>query len=508
MLKMDEINKIRKKFFVKGETRGEIAKSCRRSWDTVNRIVNMGRSEIEKRGKRPERQKTMMTDKVIKAITNIFDYEESAGIKRKQRHTAYQIYKELSESGVYQGSRRTMEKAVSKLRVERKQSLKPSFLPLEFPLGSALQVDHGEVEVEIDGKVAKGYLFVASVPGQVLRFCQAFPTKAGEAWGEFHERFFEFFGGTFPRLTYDNDSVLVKKIIGKERKQTTFSISLEEHYGFESHFCNVRAGNEKGSVENGVGYCRRRFFAGRPAFKSWESLNVFLSDCCLKDIKEGTHYKTKEKLSEIFLKLQRKLRPSPVKKSWCRWVDCRVDKCQLVTVDNHQYSVPEKFLGCTIRAALTWKTVELIKDGETIAIHTRLYGSGEGLILDHYLDQLSKKPGAFPYAKATQKAQFDSQLLKMRSRLSDKYGESKANRQFVNLLLLRRRWSEKEVVQGVKEALDLGAIDVSAVETILRQKELSPSKAHEEIGHLMPISSIKWDFNLSSYRELCTEVAQ
>lgn len=38
MLRMDEVNKIRKKFFVKGETRGKIAKSCRRSWDTVNRM--------------------------------------------------------------------------------------------------------------------------------------------------------------------------------------------------------------------------------------------------------------------------------------------------------------------------------------------------------------------------------------------------------------------------------------------------------------------------------------
>ena len=147
MIRMDEVNKIRKKFFVKGETRGKIAKTYRRSWDTVNRIVTMSRGEIENRGKRPQRTKSVMTDNVIKAITDIFDYEEAAGIKKKQRHTAYQIYKELAESGVYQGSRRTMEKAVSKLRVERKQSTKSSYLPLEFPLGSTLQVDHGEVEV-------------------------------------------------------------------------------------------------------------------------------------------------------------------------------------------------------------------------------------------------------------------------------------------------------------------------------------------------------------------------
>ena len=508
MIRMDEVNKIRKKFFVKGETRGKIAKSCRRSWDTVNRIVNMSREEIGTRGKRPERKKSVMTDNVIKAITDIFDYEEAAGIKKKQRHTACQIYKELSESGIYQGSRRTMENAISKIRASRKQASKPSYLPLEFPLGSTLQVDHGEVELEINGEVVKGYLFVGSVPGQVLRYCQAFPTKASEAWGEFHERIFGFFGGVFPRVVYDNDSVLIKKIIGKDRKQTTFSISMEEHYGFASHFCNVGAGNEKGAVENGVGYCRRRFFSGRGVFQSWESLNTFLNDCCLKDIEEGTHYKTKEKLSEIFSRLQRKLLPSRVKKSWCRWTQCRVDKCQLVTVDHHQYSVPEKFVGCTIRAAITWEKVELITEGEIIAVHQRLYGAEDGLVLDHYLDQLRRKPRAFSYAKASKKAQFDPEFLEMRSRLSDKYGSSKANRQFVDLLLLQRSWNKKELLRGVQKALELGAIDVSAVETILRQKDLSHSKSQEEMEDLMPINSMKWDFNLSSYRELCMEVAQ
>lgn len=85
MIRMDEVNKIRKKFFVRGETRSEIAKVCRRSWDTVNRIVNMDREELEKRGKSPQRQKIVMTDNVIKAINDLLDYEAAAGIKKKQR---------------------------------------------------------------------------------------------------------------------------------------------------------------------------------------------------------------------------------------------------------------------------------------------------------------------------------------------------------------------------------------------------------------------------------------
>ena len=165
-------------------------------------------------------------------------------------------------------------------------------------------------------------------------------------------------------------------------------------------------------------------------------------------------------------------------------------------------------MGSTIRAAITWGKVELITEGETIAVHQRLYGAEDGLVLDHYLDQLRRKPRAFSYAKASKKAQFDPEFLEMRSRLSDKYGSSKANRQFVDLLLLQRSWNKKELLRGVQKALELGAIDVSAVETILRQKDLSHSKSQEEMEDLMPINSMKWDFNLSSYKELCMEVAQ
>ena len=284
MLIMNEINKIRKCFFTHGLTRAAIAKKFNRSWDTINRLVNMERDELENRGKRPGRSRQVMTEEVIESIKKYLDEEEEKCVKKKQKYTGLQIFRELTEKEIYSGSRRRMHEVISALRQERGQARKPTFLPLEFPVGSALQVDHGEADVEIDGVRIKGYLFVASVPGQVLRYCQISPTKASEAWGEFHERAFAFFGGVFPRVIYDNDTVLVKRLIGKKRKQTSFSLSLEEHYGFESHFCNVAAGNEKGAVENGVGYCRRRFLAGYPTFESFEGANDLLASCCQKDI--------------------------------------------------------------------------------------------------------------------------------------------------------------------------------------------------------------------------------
>ena len=505
MIRMDEINKIRKCFFAHGETRNEIAKKFNRSWDTVNRIVNMGRDELENRGKRPNRVRKVMTEEVIKAIEKYFEEEEEKGVKKKQRYTAFQIYKNLKESKIYHGSRRGMEEAVRMLREKKGQTKKPSFLPLEFPIGSALQVDHGEVDLEINEARVKGYLFVASVPGQVLRYCQIFPTKASEAWGEFHERALNFFGGIFSRVIYDNDTVLIKKVLGNEREQTSFSLSLEEHYGFESHFCNLAAGNEKGAVENGVGYCRRRFLAGYPTFTNWETANDLLSSCCKKDIEQGVHYKTQEKLSSLFEKTNKQLSPLPPKKKWCRWVECRVDQCQLITIDNHQYSVPEKFVGCRMRVALTTNEIEIYKDTEKIANHQREYGKKDSLQIDHYLDQLFKKPAAVPYAKVIAQNDFHPNLKEMRNKLLEKYGTKEANRQFVSILLLRRQWSQEKLLIGVEKALEWGAIDYAAVETILRQTQLSkPTPQNSQ--SLIPFKEISWGFDLSPYAELCDEV--
>lgn len=507
MLRMDEINKIRKSFYTHGENKHQIAKKFSRAWETVHRAIDMKRDELENRGKRQSRVKPVMTPEVITAIEKYFEEEIQKAVKKKQRYSARTIYEELKEKQIYHGSLRRMQEVVSLLRDTHSQTKKSSFLPLEFPIGSALQIDHGEVDLEIGGIRVKGYLFVASVPGQVLRYCQVMPTKASEAWGEFHERAFRFFEGVFPRIIYDNDSVLVKEIVGNQRKQTNFSLSLEEHYGFESHFCNLASGNEKGAVENAVGYCRRRFLTGCPSFQSWESANELLNSCSTKDIKNGKHYKTQENLSALLIQTQEQLNSLPPKKKWCRWIKSRVNKCQLVTIDSHQYSVPEKFVGSHIRAAITATEIELFKDEEQIALHQRQYGKEDSLKLDHYLDQLLYKPAAFSYAKAVSQHSFHPTLLEIWNRLSEKHGKREGNKQFTSILLLRRTCSQEELLKGVEQALNYGAIEYAAIELMIRQTEVSSLHIdEEEIHQFIPGPAPKWKFDLAPYAELCEEV--
>ena len=95
---------------------------------------------------------------------------------------------------------------------------------------------------------------------------------------------FEFFGAVPIRISYDNTSIAVSKIIGNEPELTRGFLTLESHHLFDHHFCHVGRGNEKGHVENHVGYSRRNLLVPVPSFPSWAALNEYLAAACYADL--------------------------------------------------------------------------------------------------------------------------------------------------------------------------------------------------------------------------------
>lgn len=70
----------------------------------------------------------------------------------------------------------------------------------------------------------------------------------------------EFFGGVVRRVLFDNAKVAVKSGTGRKAIPQEAYAALAAHYCFDSVFCNARSGNEKGLVENLVGWTRRNIF--------------------------------------------------------------------------------------------------------------------------------------------------------------------------------------------------------------------------------------------------------
>ena len=95
----------------------------------------------------------------------------------------------------------------------------------------------------------------------------AYPRECTETFQAAHVAAFEFFGGVPTRTSYDNTTIAVKKVIGRERELTREFLRLESHFLFAHHFCRVGRGNEKGVVESLVGYGRRNIDGPGPGVR-------------------------------------------------------------------------------------------------------------------------------------------------------------------------------------------------------------------------------------------------
>ena len=78
-----------------------------------------------------------------------------------------------------------------------------------------------------------------------------------------HQHAFEFFGGIPHKVMVDNlKSAVLKRALGEAPVFNPKYLDFAAHNGFTITPCNVGKGNEKGRVENGVGYVKKNFLAG------------------------------------------------------------------------------------------------------------------------------------------------------------------------------------------------------------------------------------------------------
>ena len=514
MIRMDEFNKIRKAYFADKLSINEIATNFKRSWATVHKIVHRPREdEFSADERKLTRAAKVATQEVMDAIVDRLQEEQLLKVKKKQRLTATVLFEELTKKGIYQGSQRRMQELVKTMRQKLSLIQPESFIPLEFIPGSTAQIDHGEVDCIIDQERRTCFLFVLAVPGTSLRYCQLFATKSQEAWGEFHERAFRFFNGIFPRIMYDNDTVLVK-YTKEKRSLTSFCTHLIEHYDFEISFCNPSSGNEKGSVENNVGFCRRNYLHGCPAFKNTQDANAYLEDRCRNAFENEIHSKLQIPLSTVLVDVKANLFPLLPAKNWRSWVQRKVNSYQQINVDHHCYSVPEKYLMINLRVGIGAELIDIFDGNTLIVSHKRQFTLGsDSLILDHYLDQLTRKPGALWDCKAIREVATDELFLHLWNHLMSLFPKADENlklrgaqKTFIEILHLRRKYSTEKLRNGIKKTIECGCcVSASSIECIiegiLKPDQLPSAKAFKHFN------TLKWKCDLSSYDVLVQEVA-
>jgi hypothetical protein len=153
-----------------------------------------------------------------------------------------------------------------------------------------------------------------------------------------------------------------------------------------------------------------------------------------------------------------------------------VDNKGRVPVLRNRYSVPVLLSGLEVEVELSSAEVVMCYRGNEVARHERLYGIGKDrLVLDHYLEVLRFKPGAFASSLALHQAKADGSFpesyQEFHGELVRRLGESDGARQMVDVLLLHRSHGAAEVRVAVESALSAGAYSFEAVALGLKGAE-------------------------------------
>jgi transposase len=424
----------------------------------------------------PQPRAKPILDPFLPLIRQILEDDRHA--PAKQRHTARRIYERLRDEHGYQGCASIVRDAVRRY----KQSQAEVFLPLIHPPGEA-QCDFGHAQVIVAGVPHKAALFVLTLPYSNARFGCLFPRECTETFHEGHVRAFAFFGGVATRISYDNTRIAVRKLVGlHERALTREFLRLQGHFCFACHFCGVRQAQEKGHVENGVGYVRRNFLVPVPQADSWDVLNAGLAAACRREferpaaVAERTTAELLAADQAAFLKLP----AEPFEAQ--RVVVVTINSLSLGRFDGNDYSVPTAYAYQTLCASGSIDRVRFRQRGTVVAEHPRCWAKKQVIFEPlHYLALLERKPGGLDYARPLAGWSLPEAFTTLRHRLEENDPQG-GRRQYIRVLRLLESHDLAAVTAAVERALTLAVMDAEAVRLLLQTAGEAPAAGFDLAG--------------------------
>jgi len=319
---------------------------------------------------------------------------------RKQRHTAKKIYERLLNEKGYQGSYSSVRRYVVKKKFLLRQARK-GYLPLSAPEGHA-QVDFGNFKYYDKAGVShKGHALVVSFPYSNAGWMQVFPSENQECLLSGLKQIFYHIGAVPIRLKCDNMSTAVAQVLkGTERIITDGFYRFMLHHRFEVDFCNVASGNEKGNVENKVGYDRRNMLVPVPVIDNFDAFNKELFSRCDEN-HNRPHYKHGTLINELWKQERLNLLMLPEHEyEVFRYESLTVDKNGFVMINTNKYGLSPEFSGQIVQAKIYFDTVQLYHDHQLLKTYARSYKRKEEISdWKEYLSVLVKKPGAAPHLR-------------------------------------------------------------------------------------------------------------
>ena len=283
-------------------------------------------------------------------------------------YSAQQIFQRLREAG-YDGRITIVKDYVHRIRPRHPEA----FLTLDFAAGECAQVDWGEYGTIAVGSTRRRLSFFLMVLCYSRRMYLAFTvSQKMEFFLACHENAFTAFGGVPSRIMVDNlKSAVLQRLVGAAPVFNPKYLDFSRHWGFEISPCNVRSGNEKGRVENGVGYVKKNLLAGLELadFAAMQPAATLWVDT-VADVRmhESTHQRPIDRFEEERAHLRRL---NPTGFDLARVCSVRATNRFRVALDSNHYSVPALYAGSRLTLKAYADRVCIYAADQLIARHPR-----------------------------------------------------------------------------------------------------------------------------------------
>ena len=400
---------------------------------------------------------------------SLLDAYKDEIVRRLHQHpySAQQLLGQLREQG-YGGGYSILKEFVRKVRPGRPQA----FLTLRFAPGECAQIDWGYAGPFMVGSTRRRLSFLVAV------LCHSRAMHVEFALSETLEQFlaiqqnaFRAWGGAPQKLMVDNlRSAVLSHPRGQAAVYHPHYLDFAAHYGCELRACNVRAPNEKGRVENGVGYVKKNFLAGLDLTGSLAGLNALARRWLDEVANVRVHGETRRKPAEALEEEKAALRPLPAALydvGAPRLVHA-TRRCR-VHFDGNRYSVPPAQAGARLTLCAYPEKVLVYDDGKLVAEHLRSYERGIDVENpEHVRLLLARRPRA-------QEQQILARFLRL-DPLAETYWRQLEQRRVHagthvrKIVALCDVYGPEEVVRALRDTHELGAHSSEYVANLLEQR--------------------------------------
>jgi len=327
---------------------------------------------------------------------------------RKQRHTITQVFRRLQQECKYKGSYNSVKRYYNHKKAQMRK-YRESYLPLAKPAGYA-QVDFGKFKYyDAFEESHDAYALVVSFPFSNAGWMQVFQSENQECLLTGLKRIFYHIGGVPIRIKCDNMTTAVAQILkGAERIISDGFYRFMLHHRFSADFCNPGKGNEKGNVENKVGYTRRNMLVPVPTITDFDAFNEELLQRCDTD-HERMHYEHGVLIKELWDEEKSQLLTLPeYEYEVFSYESLTVSKSGFINVEPSRYGLSPELYGKVVQAKIYFDKIEVYDDHIWLKTFDRSYEkNSEVFDWKDYLPSLIKKPGA------TEHTRFFNQMPKL-----------------------------------------------------------------------------------------------